>query len=314
MKIVHSLSEISFDKNSVVSIGTFDGVHKAHQCVLEEVVRRAKSISGRSIIVTFEPHPREIVSGDKRIDILTTFDEKIQLIKKIGIDYILVIPFTYEFSRKTFLEFYTEYIIDGIGVSAVIEGHNHHLGRDRDGSMNQIVELGKRFDFTVEAISLLKIEDIQISSTSIRNLLLEGKVILSNLMFGYEYNFTGQVVRGHGMGRKLGYPTANIKLQDSRKLIPRIGVYAVRIKVKNVWYDGMMSIGKLPTFYDNHDLSTEVNIFEFDQDIYDELVTVQCIDYTRDQLKFQSVDDLINEMNNDKVITQRILKSYTLLQ
>jgi len=313
MKIVHSLHEIHFDKNSVVTIGTFDGVHRAHKIIFDKLVNRAKAISGRSILITFEPHPREIVSKEKKIDLLSTFEEKLQRIEKSGIDYVFVIPFSYEFSRKSYSEFYLEYIINGVGVSVVIEGHNHHLGKDREGGMNQIVELGKKYNFSVETISLLKIEEHVVSSSTIRKMLLEGDVKTANVLLGYEYSFTGVVVRGHGRGRQLGYPTANIKLHNEKKLIPKVGVYAVKILVQGIWFDGMMSIGKLPTFYDNHELTTEVNIFNFDEDIYDETVTVNIIDFMRDQLKFSSVDELVQEMGKDKIKTQNILKSYTFI-
>ncbi len=313
MKIVHSLSEIQFDKNSVVTIGTFDGVHKAHALILKEVVRKANAIAGRSVVVTFEPHPREIVSVDKKIDLLLTFDEKAHHIEKFGIDYLFVIPFSYEFSRKSYSDFYKEYIVNGIGVSAVVEGFNHHLGKDREGGINQIIEIGKEFNFTVDTMSLLTEAEHTISSSTIRKMLLRGNVKSANIMLGYEYNFTGVVVRGHGRGRQLGYPTANIRLNSSKKLIPNVGVYAVKFFVGEKWYDGMMSIGKLPTFYDNHELTTEVNIFDFNSDIYDEVVSVKVIDFIRDQLKFSSVDELIREMGNDKVKTEKILKSYSLI-
>lgn len=309
MKIVRSLQEIPFDSKSVVSIGTFDGVHKAHQTILKTLSKRATEISGRSVIITFEPHPREVVGNDKKIDLLTTFDEKLQLIEKYNIDYVFVIPFSYEFSQKSYLDFYTEYVVNGIGVTSVIEGFNHHLGKNREGGIDQIAELGRKFGFSVETMPLLKNAEHIVSSSTIRKLLLDGNVRIANSLLGYEYNFTGSVVRGHGRGRQLGYPTANIRLNSSKKLIPKVGVYAVKFFVNNVWYNGMMSIGKLPTFYDNHELTTEVNIFNFDEDIYDKTVSVKVIDFIRDQLKFSSVDELIDAMGKDKIATQKILNS-----
>lgn len=314
MEIYRSLQEVVYNKNSVVSIGMFDGVHRAHQEILKQVVEKARIIKGRSVIVTFEPHPREIVSGGVyTVELLSTLNEKLYFFEKYGIDAVYVIPFTYEFSRLSFHDFYLQYIINGVGVSAVVEGFNHQFGRDREGGMNQIVELGRVHNFSVEAMSLMKEGDAIISSSTIRRLLHDGNLSLANKILGYEYMFTGTVVKGHGRGKKLGYPTANIRLESPKKLVPKIGVYAVHILVRKQWYHGMMSIGFNPTFDDVHERTTEVNIFDFDMDIYDDVVTVRCIERTRDEMKFASVDDLVAEMGRDKIRTQEILNSYILL-
>lgn len=314
MQIYRSLPEVVYNKSSVLSIGMFDGLHRAHQEILMHVVKKAKMIQGRSVIVTFEPHPKEIVSqGKKKVELLSTLDEKLAFFEKFGIDAVFIIPFTFEFSRLSFTEFYSQYIINGIGIAAVIEGHNHQFGRDREGGIEQVVELGKEHNFSVEALPLMKEGDAVISSSTIRQLLHDGNIPVANKILGYEYSFTGTVVRGHGRGKKLGYPTANIKLDTPKKLVPKIGVYAVHIRVRGNWYRGMMSIGFNPTFDDVHERTTEVNIFDFDMDIYDDVVTVRCIERTRDEMKFSSVDDLVAEMGRDKVRTQQILNTYTLL-
>ncbi|MEW5800237.1 MAG: bifunctional riboflavin kinase/FAD synthetase [Bacteroidota bacterium] len=314
MQICRSLQEIEYNKNSVLSIGMFDGVHRAHQEILRQITEKAKTLRGRSVIVTFDPHPKEIVGGGKiNVELLSTLSEKLNVFERYGIDVVFIIPFTFEFSRLPFQEFYSKYIINGVGVSAVVEGFNHQFGRDREGGMNQIVELGRTHNFSVEALSLMKEGDAVISSSTIRKLLNDGNIPLANAVLGYEYSFTGTVVRGHGRGRKLGYPTANIKLDTPKKLVPKIGVYAVQILVRNKWYQGMMSIGFNPTFDDVFERTTEVNIFDFDMDIYDDTVTVRCIERTRDEMKFASVDDLVVEMGRDKIRTQQILKNYKLI-
>jgi riboflavin kinase/FMN adenylyltransferase len=314
MHIYRSLPEVVFNKNSVLSIGMFDGLHRAHQEILSHVVKRAEAIQGRSVIVTFEPHPKEIVSqGKNNVELLSTLNEKLSFFEKFGIDTVFIIPFTFEFSRLSFTEFYSQYIINGIGVAEVIEGYNHQFGRDREGGMDQIVELGKKHNFSVKALPLIKEGDAIISSSTIRQLLREGNIPTANKILGYEYSFSGVVVRGHGRGKKLGYPTANIKLDTPKKLVPKIGVYAVHIHVRGIWYHGMMSIGFNPTFDDVHERTTEVHIFDFDMDIYDDTVTVRCIERTRDEMKFSSVDDLVAEMGRDKLRTQQILHTYTLL-
>lgn len=309
MIIYHSLEEVKFDKNSVVSIGMFDGVHKAHQSIIRQIVEKAKMIQGRSVVVTFEPHPRDVVTHGKRnMEILSTLKEKIQHIEKYHVDSMFIIPFTFEFSRLSFGEFYSRYIIKGTGVSEVVEGYNHQFGRDREGGMNQVVELGKQHNFSVEALAMMKESGVVISSSAIRDALSTGKIPLANSMLGYPYGFTGTVVKGFGRGKKLGYPTANIVLENPKKLVPKIGIYAVRILVEQRWYGGMMSIGHNPTFGDSQDRTIEVNIFDFDKDIYDEEVTVQCLEWTRDEKKFATVDELIAELGRDKVTATKILK------
>lgn len=311
MKVFRTLSEVPHDDRSVVTIGMFDGVHRAHQAILTMVSAKAKALGGRSVVVTFDPHPREVVSREKRVELLSSLDERMELFERQGIDLVLLIPFTYEFSRLPFLEFYQRYIIDGIGVAGVVEGFNHQFGRDREAGMNQVQELGRKHGFFVETIPMMKEGDAVISSTTVRNLLTEGAIPLANAIIGSPYRFTGTVVRGHGRGKKLGYPTANIRLSDHRKLVPKIGVYAVRILVRGTWYGGMMSIGYNPTFDDVREKTIEVNIFDFDMDIYDDIVTVRCIERTRNEMKFSSVDELIAEMGRDKVRTTGILKDTT---
>ncbi len=311
MIIFRSLEEVLHNKNSVVTIGMFDGVHRAHQSIVQQVVEKAKRVNGRSVVVTFDPHPKDIVSKEKKsIDLLSTVDEKLQQIEKLGVDAVFIIPFTFEFSRLTFQEFYSKYIVNGVGVVEVVEGFDHQFGRDREGGMNQIVELGKQHNFSVEALAMMKESDVVISSSAIRDALLSGNMPLANTMLRYEYSFSGTVVRGYGRGKQLGYPTANIKLDNPKKLVPQIGIYVVRIEVEGKWYGGMMSIGHNPTFGDAHVRTIEVNIFEFDKDIYDETVTVKCIERTRNEKKFNSVDELISELGNDKITIKKKLEYY----
>ncbi len=311
MIVYRSLGEVQFQKKSVITIGMFDGVHLAHQMIIRQVIEKSKSIDGRNVVVIFEPHPREIVSkGTQSVSILSTLEDKLQRIEKLEVDVVFIIPFTFEFSRLSFQEFYSKYIINGIGVSDVVEGFNHQFGRDREGNMNQVRELGKLHSFSVEAIAMMKKQENVIASSTIRESLLSGDVVLANAMLGYEYSFTGTVVRGYGRGKQLGYPTANILLNNMKKLVPQIGIYAVQIEVEGKWYGGMMSIGHNPTFGDAHIRTIEVNIFDFDKDIYDETVTVRTIQRTRSEKKFNSVDELIAEMGNDKIITKKILDHY----
>lgn len=309
MIVYRTLAEVVHDKRSVITIGMFDGVHRAHHAIIHQVVEKARSIGGRSVVVTFDPHPRDVVSkGAKSVDVLTTLDEKLKLLEGYGVDAVFIIPFTFEFSRLTFGEFYERFIVNGVGVTAVIEGFNHQFGRDREAGMNQVVELGKQHNFSVEAVAMMEWEGMVISSSSVRHAVLDGHIAQANTMLGYPYAFSGMVVRGFGRGKKLGYPTANIRLHDTKKLVPQVGIYAVRIDVQGVRYGGMMSIGHNPTFGDAQERTIEVNIFDFDKDIYDESVTVFCVERTRSEKKFGSVEELIEEMGRDKVRINGILE------
>lgn len=309
MDIVRRLEDIRYEKNTVLTIGAFDGVHAAHQEILNEVVERARALGGRSVVVTFEPHPKEIVGGgERRVTMLCTLHEKLERIAATGIDTVFVVPFTYEFSRKTPREFYLEYIINGAGVTEVIEGYNHHFGRDREAGMNDVVELGKQYNFSVSAVKMMEVDGAPVSSSRIRSAIRDGEMESANRMLGYQYSLSGTIVRGHGRGKALGYPTANIVLDDARKAVPKIGVYAVHAAIHGIRYGGMMAVGVLPTFFETHERTIEVNIFNFDEDVYDETLRVECITRTRDEKKFSSVDDLVTEMGNDKRVIQNILQ------
>lgn len=308
MDIVRRLEDIRYEKNSILTIGAFDGVHAAHQEILREVVERAQVLNGRSVVVTFDPHPKEIVGGgERKVALLTTLDEKLARLASLGIDTVFVVPFTYEFSRKTPREFYLEYIINGVGVTEVIEGYNHHFGRDREAGMNDVVQLGDQYNFSVSAVKMMQVDGAPVSSSRVRKAIRDGSMEEANRMLGYEYALSGVIVRGHGRGKALGYPTANIALTDPRKAVPKIGVYAVHATIHGIRYGGMMSVGVLPTFFDTHDRTIEVNIFAFDEDVYDETLTVECIRRTRDEKKFASVSELVTEMGSDKIIIQNIL-------
>ena len=308
MELVRRLEDMRYEKNSILTIGAFDGVHAAHREILGEVVERARVLGGRSVVVTFEPHPKEIVGGgERKVAMLNTLGEKLAHLEALGIDTVFVVPFTYEFSRKTPREFYLEYIVNGAGVTEVVEGYNHHFGRDREAGMSEVVELGKQYNFSVSAVKMMEVDGAPVSSSRIRAAIRDGEIGAANRMLGYRYAVSGVIVRGHGRGKALGYPTANIALDDPRKAVPKIGVYAVHATIHGIRYDGMMSVGVLPTFFETHDRTIEVNIFNFDEDVYDETLHVECIERTRDEKKFSSVADLVAEMGHDKTVIQNIL-------
>jgi len=318
MKIIQSTSEIRRNKDSVISIGTFDGVHLAHQKIIREVILRANERNGQSVIVTFNPHPKEVVgkkeSGNgadqpKAVRLLTTHEEKIELLSHLGVDVAFVVPFTYEFSRKPFREFYTEYIVNGVGVSEVIEGYDHGFGRDREAGLAQLLALGREFGFSVVAEKQYFADGELVSSSRIRTLLQEGEVVKANGLLGRRYGFTGTVIAGDGRGKTLGFPTANIAVSDPRKILPGNGVYAVKVLIDGASLAGLMSIGVLPTFYEQHAPVCEVYLYDFDNDIYGRSVTVECLQKIRGEKKFGSAEELVKEMNNDKRIGKNILEN-----
>ncbi|HTR80121.1 MAG TPA: riboflavin biosynthesis protein RibF [Bacteroidota bacterium] len=318
MKVANSLSEIPHDQNSVVSVGTFDGVHLAHRKIIKEVVQRGQERNGRSVIVTFNPHPKEVVGktrsddglhGSQPVELLTTHDEKLKLLADLGVNVTFVVPFTYEFSRRPFRDFYAHDIVDGIGVGEVIEGYDHGFGRDREAGLAQLLELGREFGFSVVAEKQFMINGTAVSSSQIRAYLSEGDVAKASDMLGRRYAFSGVVVRGDRRGRELGFPTANLALNDRRKMLPGNGVYAVVAILDGTEYRGLMSIGVLPTFFDNHEKVCEVFLFDFDKDIYGKTMTVECVGWIRGEKKFQSAEELVKEMGEDTARGKRIFEN-----
>jgi len=316
MEIVQSLTEVRRNKDSVITIGTFDGVHLAHQKIIGEVRQRAKERNGRSVVVTFNPHPKEIVSRKKAVDgpleLLTTHEEKLELFSQMNIDLVFVVPFTYEFSRKPFRDFYTEYIINGVGVSEVIEGYDHGFGRDREAGLSELLALGREFKFSVVAEKPFTAEGELVSSSRIRSLLAEGAVGKANRLLGRRFSFSGKVIAGDKRGKALGYPTANIAIGDPRKILPRNGVYAVTAELDGKVHRGLMSIGVVPTFYENHPRLCEVHLFDFNEDVYGKKITVECIEWIRGEKKFTSADELVKEMDKDTIAGKNIFEKIQL--
>lgn len=301
MEIFDDLSKVTYDKNTVVTLGTFDGIHAGHRKIVEEVVARSSFYGGRNFLITFDPHPRSIVSKDYKIQILCTLEEKLKLLKEIGIHNVLVIRFTKEFSQLSANEFFQKFVLKGIGIREIVIGHDHHFGKGRDGNENKLRELGKANDFKVTPVEAITIDSVVVSSTKIRNLIKIGNINTANLFLRRCYSFSGKVVEGDKRGRGLGFPTANIELDNHDKLLPAIGIYAVEFFINNddKKYTGVMSIGKRPTFYNKGKLTTEVFVFDFDKEIYGYEVTVNVVDRIRGEEKFLSAEDLVNQMKKD---------------
>lgn len=312
MQIFRDLSQVSFDKNTVITLGTFDGIHVGHKKIIESVLAKSSYYGGRNFLITFEPHPRSIVSKDFKIQILNTLDEKLKLIQASGIQNVLVISFTKEFSQYSALEFFDKFILNGIGIREIVIGHDHHFGKGRDGDENKLIELGKTHNFKVSTVDAVKSDSIVVSSSKIRNALLNGNMAIVNRYLGRYYSFSGKVIVGDKRGRELGFPTANIEINNSDKLLPSIGIYAVEFLIEgdNSSYQGLMSIGRRPTFYEEGRVTTEVYVFDFNKDIYGKNVTVNVIERIRGEEKFSSVEELVEQMNKDSKAGRKIFNSH----
>jgi len=307
MMVVHDLEQIGYDKNSVVTVGTFDGVHRGHEIVIREIVERAKKRGGRSVVVTFDPHPRKVLRRqEESIQLLSTLTDRTTFCRSLEVDVFFIIQFSYDFSRQSFREFYLRYVVHGIGVSEVVEGYDHHFGRDREGSIETLLQLGKEFEFGVHAIQPVCVDGAPVSSSGIRSWLLIGNVERAARMLGRLYGISGSVVRGDGRGKYLGYPTANLQLVNNEQLVPQNGIYFVEVRRGSERHFGMASIGVRPTFGQDGRRTIEVNILDFDGDLYEEILELRFIKRLRDELKYDRVEDLINQMHKDKEESLRL--------
>lgn len=307
MKIYKDIEDFKGVKNPIVTIGTFDGVHVGHQKIIDRMRAVANKVDGETVLLTFYPHPRLVIHPDsKNLRFINIQKRKIELLEKAGIDHLIIIPFTKEFSKLTSNQFIKEYIAEKIQARKLIIGYDHHFGKNRLGDFSILYDLGKKYNFEVEKIPAQDVENIAVSSTKIRKALNEGKIKIANNLLGYEYSITGVVVQGNKIGRTIGFPTANIELEDEYKLITANGVYASRVEYEGVIYQGMSNIGVRPTV--NHsDLTIEVNIFDFDKEIYGETISIYFVDRIRSEVKFDDLEALKTQLILDKETVKKLL-------
>jgi len=307
MKVYKHLSEFNPIKNAVVTTGTFDGVHIGHQKIIHRVKEIANQIAGESVIITFHPHPRLVLfPEDNHLKMLNTLPEKIQLLAASGIDHLIIIPFTKEFSRLSSVDFIQQILVDQIGTKKLVIGYDHHFGKNREGSFEHLKHYGPSYGFEVEEIPKQDINDVGVSSTKIRTALAQHHIEIANQYLGYTYAMEGIVVKGDQIGRSIGFPTANIQIQESHKLIPADGIYAVHIQWQSQTYKGMLYIGDRPTVQGSKKV-IEVNIFDFDKEIYDEQIQVKLIKYIRGDRKFDSLDALKLSIQQDEINCRKAL-------
>jgi riboflavin kinase / FMN adenylyltransferase len=306
LKIYHDIQNFSA-KRTVVTIGTFDGVHLGHQAVIHWINRLARQRNSESVIFTFYPHPRLVVSKDfQNLRLLTTLEEKTEQLEKVGIDNLIVYPFTREFAELTYEQFIRTILIDKLNMETLVVGHDHHLGKNRQGNFENIARLSNELGFNVERIDALMLNDVDISSSKIRHALEDGNITLANSFLGYPFSISGCVTVGNQVGRNIGFPTANVEAPDVHKIIPREGVYAVKVNVNGDWFNGMLNIGFRPTIGYNADHRTiEVHLFDFNRNIYKEKISVHLHKRLRDEQKFESLDKLKEQLFRDKEETIR---------
>lgn len=300
MQVFDSIKDVTKNKNTVLTLGTFDGIHPGHLKIIDKLVGCSKEKGCRNVVITFHPHPRTVLSTGYDVKMLTTQEERRNLLEKHGVENFLTINFTKEFASLTAEKFIYDYLVNGIGCSEIVLGHDHHFGKGRTGNVDLLRKIGEKENFAVTMVDAFYVKEEVVSSTKIRNALSEGNLKRANTLLGRNYSFSGTVIGGDKRGRELGYPTANIKLSSQEKLLPAIGIYAVRVLLENQNYFGLLSIGKRPTFYNTGEIVTEVYIYNFDREIYGKEVTVEMFEHLRGEEKFNSAEDLINQMNKDK--------------
>jgi riboflavin kinase / FMN adenylyltransferase len=306
MIVARSLHELKYQRNSVVTVGTFDGVHLGHRAIIQKLTTRAQARKGRSVVITFEPHPREVV-GRGPVKLLSTLHERLANLEQLHVDDAIVLEFTYEFSRQTSHDFYEQYVVKGIGVEEIIVGYDHMFGRDREAGVEELRQMGKEFGFMVLTVDAVTIDGETVNSSKIREFLLRGDVEHAERFLGHSYSLEGWVVQGDRRGTQLGFPTANIQPQVQNKLVPAEGVYCVRIDLDDRKLYGMANIGVRPTFNTNHNRSIEVYIFEFNEVIYGKMLPVHFLKRLRSEKKFSSQDELTMQLHRDRNECQSII-------
>ena len=299
LNIFHSINDFTSTKKTILTLGTFDGVHIGHKKILNKLTKNTENEKYESLVLTFFPHPRMVLQEHSDIKLLNTITEKIDLLEKIGIENLVIHPFDETFSRLTAEEFVSTILVDRFHIQKIIIGHDHRFGRNRTANIDDLIAFGKQYDFEVEQISVQEINDISVSSTKIRNALLEGDMTLANEYLGYDYFLTGTVIQGKQLGRTINFPTANLKIEENYKLIPKNGVYIVQSILNEKTVFGMMNIGFNPTV-DGQNQSIEIHYFDFNADLYNQEIRVSILQRIRSEQKFESVDLLKEQLEKDK--------------
>ncbi len=308
MNIFHNIKDFKPNRNTVATLGTFDGVHLGHKKIIERLTQEAEKSNTESLVLTFFPHPRMVLQGNSVIQLLNTIQEKAELLESIGLQNLIIHPFDESFSQLSAEEFVKTILVDQFQIKKIIIGHDHRFGKNRSADINDLIAYGKIYDFEVEQISAQEIDEVSISSTKIRKALLSGDIQLANEYLGYNYFITGTVVKGRQLGRTIGFPTANLKIEEEYKLIPLNGVYIVKSHWNGKEVFGMMNIGTNPTV-DGKERTIETNFLDLEEDLYGKEMRIYFLQRIRSEEKFDSIDTLKAAIENDKIITQSFIKS-----
>jgi riboflavin kinase/FMN adenylyltransferase len=299
MKVHRTIEHLPDFSNAVITIGTFDGVHEGHRKIIGELIREAAGAKGESVIISFHPHPRKVVHPDKPLQLINTLEEKIELLSQTGIDHLVIIPFNQAFADQTADQYIEEFLIRKFRPNTIIIGYDHHFGKDRKGNFFLLAQKADEYGYRLLEIPKYILDEIAVSSTKIRKALLESEIDTANKLLGYEFFFEGTVVKGDQLGRKLGYPTANLEYDDPDKIHLGHGVYAAYAEVDGKKYGGMLSIGTRPTLANSNE-RIEINIFDFDRDIYGKKIREIAKHFLRGQEKYPTLDALIDQLHKDK--------------
>lgn len=308
MKTFQSIYDFRPKNKTVLTLGTFDGVHFGHKKIIEKLIQNASFCECESLVLTFFPHPRMVLQDSNEIKLLNTIEERTELLQKAGLDNLIIHPFDQAFSRLTAEEFVSSILVDQLHVKKIIIGYDHRFGRNRTADIHDLINFGEKYDFEVEQISAQEIDEVSVSSTKIRNALMNGHIRLANDYLGYHYFLSGTVIKGKGIGRTLDFPTANLQIQETYKLIPKNGVYIVQSLIENKLVFGMMNIGFNPTV-NGETKSIEIHFFDFDGDLYSKKIEIQLLDRIRDEVKFESIEKLKEQLFKDKIIAVQHLNS-----
>jgi len=307
LKIYNNLSEYHATQKSFVTIGTFDGIHIGHQKVIKNLIESAKRKDASSVLLTFFPHPRMVLQKDVDIKLINTIAERTQLLKKTGLDALVIQPFTPAFSEYSAFDFVKKIFIDKLHVSKLVVGYDHHFGKNREGNFEQLKTYGEAFKFEVEKISKQDINNIAVSSTKIRKAIENGEIEKANSYLGYNFMLTGEVVQGKNLGEKIGFPTANLHIKESYKLIPKTGAYVVKATIENKTLFGMMNIGFRPTV-SGKSQTIEIHFFDFNENLYGETIQVEVLSFLRNEHKFKSIEFLQQQLKEDQQKSLEIIR------
>ena len=310
MKVFNNFDDLGEIRNPVLTIGTFDGVHVGHQKIIQQINKEADKLNGESVLLTFYPHPRIVLNPKNHgLSLIQTQEEKLKKLEKFGLKNIIVIPFTPEFANLSAKDFVLKYLVEKLKVKNIIIGYDHQFGKNREGGVDFLNKISEKHGFKVTEIPAQEINDVNISSTIIRKAIENGDMPIANKYLGENFSIQGSVVKGQQLGRTIGFPTANIEITDTTKIIPPKGVYHVSVEVKGVKYYGMMNIGERPTVSDSGIKSIEVNIFDFDKEIYGEITTISIFEKVRDEIKFNSIEELKNQLKIDEKHCHNLLST-----